>query len=215
MDGAATIVDGNVGLPFTDDGFVNLSFQLKNADATSRSVQRPDAAELAATGTQDINDPAQIWGNPEIKDDITLFANVGLDLGNDNEFYMFGNYSERDATGGFYYRNPENRGSVYGNNLYNIDTNGDGLTNDDDDASHVQWLIGDLTADGSGNCPTVIYPVGERLNAQPEYDGVMANPNCWTFNKMYPGGYTPEFAGNIVDTALTIGTKGADQWWIS
>ena len=210
-DGAATIVDGNVGLPFTDDGFVNLSFQLKNADATSRSVQRPDAAELAATGTEDINDPAQIWGNPEIKDDITLFANVGLDLGNDKEFYMFGNYSERDATGGFYYRNPENRGSVYGNNLYNVDTNGDGVADDNDDASHVQWLIGDLTADGSGNCPTVIYPVGERLNAQPEYDDVMANPNCWTFNKMYPGGYTPEFAGNIVDTAITIGTKGEIQ----
>jgi len=207
-DGAATIVDGNIGLPFTDDGFVNLSFQLKNADATSRSVQRPDAAELAATGTEGINDPAQIWGNPEIEDDITLFGNVGLDLGNDKEFYMFGNYSERDATGGFYYRNPENRGSVYGNNLYNVDTNGDGVADDNDDASHIQWLIGDLTGDGSGGCPTVIYPVGERLTAQPEYDDVMANPNCWVFNKMFPGGYTPEFGGNIVDTALTIGTKG-------
>ncbi|MFT6989867.1 MAG: iron complex outermembrane receptor protein [Paraglaciecola sp.] len=52
-------------------------------------------------------------GNPDIEDDNTLFANVGLDLGDDKEFYMFGNYSERDITGGFYYRNPHTRGSVY------------------------------------------------------------------------------------------------------
>jgi iron complex outermembrane receptor protein len=37
-DGTTTEVAGNVGLPFTDDGFANLSFQYKNADATSRSV---------------------------------------------------------------------------------------------------------------------------------------------------------------------------------
>ena len=28
-DGDSTIVDGNIGLPFTKDGFVNLSFQYK------------------------------------------------------------------------------------------------------------------------------------------------------------------------------------------
>ena len=84
-DGASTIIDGNIGLPLTDDGFVNLRFQLKHADATSRSVQRPDAANLFAQGNTYIQDPAQIWGNPEIKDDITLFANIGLDLDDDIE----------------------------------------------------------------------------------------------------------------------------------
>ena len=112
-DGDQTIIDGNIGLPFTQDGFVNLSFQLKDADATSRSVQRPDAQGIADAGNTAIQDPAQIWGNPEVKDDITLFGNVGLDLGDDKEFYMFGNYSERDVTGGFYYRNPHNRCLLY------------------------------------------------------------------------------------------------------
>ena len=65
---------------------------MKNADATSRSVQRPDAANLFAQGNTHIQNPAQIWGNPEIKDDITLFGNVGLDLGDDKEFYLFGNF---------------------------------------------------------------------------------------------------------------------------
>ena len=60
-----------------------------------------------------VPNPAQIWGSPEVNDDITIFGNVGLDLGNDSEAYMFGNYSERDVRGGFYYRNPHTRGTVY------------------------------------------------------------------------------------------------------
>ncbi len=99
-DGATVIVDGNIGMPFTDNGLANFSFQLKNADDTSRSAQRPDAAALAAAGNSDINDPAPIWGNPKIDDDITVFGNIGLDLGDDKDFYLFGNYSERDVTGG-------------------------------------------------------------------------------------------------------------------
>ena len=200
-DGASTIIDGNIGLPFTDDGFVNLSFQLKNADATSRSVQRPDAQGLIDSGNTSVNDPAQIWGNPEIEDDITLFANVGLDLGNDKEFYMFGNYSERDAMGGFYYRNPHNRG-----NVFSVD---DGET----------LLVGDLDGVGTGiECdaiPILVDPITGDSNVlgQDDYALIADNStaigqNCFAVNEMYPGGYTPEFAGNIVDTALTMGTKG-------
>jgi iron complex outermembrane recepter protein len=194
-DGAATVIDGNIGLPFTDDGFANLSFQYKTADATSRSVQRPDAAGLAAAGNNSIRNPAQIWGNPEIKDDITLFGNVGLDLGNDKEFYMFGNYSERNVEGGFYYRNPHNRG-----NVFSLD-GGETL------------LVGDLDGVGQGvECPTVNITTGNVLG-QADY-GLVADPNtavgqnCFAFNEMFPGGYTPQFGGNIVDTALAVGTKG-------
>jgi iron complex outermembrane receptor protein len=190
-DGAQTIIDGNVGLPFTDDGFVNLSFQLKNADPTSRSVQRPDAAALAAAGNSDINNPAQVWGLPEIEDDITLFANVGLDLGNNKEFYMFGNYSERDVTGGFYYRNPHNRG-----NVYSID-GGETL------------LVGDIAQAGGAErtCAVVPANVDNVLNTQ-AYQDMVADPNCFSMNQIFPGGYTPAFGGNITDTSLTAGVKG-------
>jgi iron complex outermembrane receptor protein len=190
-DGTSTIVDGNLGLPFTDDGFVNLSFQLKNADATSRSVQRPDAAGLIAAGNTDVKDPAQIWGNPEIKDDITLFANIGLDLGDDKEFYLFGNYSERDAEGGFYYRNPHNRG-----NVFSID-GGETL------------LVGDVgeANGGARTCAVVPANVPNVLTTQ-AYQDMVADPNCFSMNQIMPGGYTPAFGGNIVDTSLTIGTGG-------
>ena len=183
-DGTTTTVAGNIGMPLTDDGFVNLSFQMKQADDTSRSVQRPDAQSLINRGNTAVTEPAQIWGAPKIDDDITFFFNSGLDLGNGAEAYMFGNYSERDVDGGFYYRNPDDRGGVF--------TNGDG-----------NRLIADVTGDMSGNCPTDVDPADYALR-----DAIMANPNCYIHNEQAPGGYTPRFVGNITDTSFTAGTRG-------
>lgn len=203
-DGGTTTIAGNVGLPFTRDGFVNLSFQLKNADATSRSTQRPDAAGLIAAGNTDVGDPAQIWGNPEIKDDITLFGNVGLDLGDDKEFYMFGNYSERDVTGGFYYRNPHNRGNVYsidGGDTLLVGDVGLATTGVPSCSSSNGTLSTPLA---SSNVPSNVPNVLDTA----AYQAMVADPNCFSMNQIFPGGYTPAFGGNITDTSLTMGTKG-------
>ncbi|WP_039037596.1 TonB-dependent receptor plug domain-containing protein [Pseudoalteromonas sp. ECSMB14103] len=189
-DGDTTQISGNVGLPFTDSGFANLSFQYKTADATSRSVQRPDAAGFAAAGVPDVSSLAQVWGAPEVDDDISLFGNIGLDLTNNSQFYMFGNYSERDVRGGFYYRNPHTRSGVYSND--------DGAT----------LLVADLTDDMSANCPTISITDGNVLDDPAYINGVANNPDCFAFNEMIPGGFTPNFGGNITDTSLTIGTKG-------
>ena len=191
-DGDTMEVSGNVGMPLTKDGFVNLSFQYKNADATSRSVQRPDAAGLIAAGNTAVSDLAQIWGSPEVNDDITIFVNSGLDLGNDSEAYMFGNFSERDVRGGFYFRNPHTRGGVY---------SGDG---------GESILIADKAqSEGADRtCLAVPITTGNVLT-QPDYIANVANnDNCFSFNEMIPGGFTPNFGGNIVDTSLTVGTKG-------
>lgn len=189
-DGDTTQISGNVGLPFTDSGFANLSFQYKTADATSRSVQRADAANLIEAGVPDIAPITQVWGAPEVNDDISIFGNVGLELTNSSEFYMFGNYSERDVRGGFYYRNPHTRPGAYSND------GGETL------------LVGDLTGDMSGNCPTNIMIDGNVLD-NPDYISQVANnPDCFAFNEILPGGFTPNFGGNITDTSLTMGTKG-------
>ncbi|MFQ3277261.1 MAG: iron complex outermembrane receptor protein [Colwellia sp.] len=230
-DGDTMEVSGNVGMPLTKDGFVNLSFQYKNADATSRSVQRPDAGFFYDQGVQGVpgnGGPAQVWGSPEVNDDITVFANVGLDLGNDNEAYMFGNFSERDVRGGFYYRNPNTRGGVYGGNIrtadigdgngsirqYRPSTPADYVFSDPDDKRTPGQMIWDddaiptlLVGDTSDNanpfsCPEV--PIVDGLPV-----GVDSLPaNCFTHNKAMPGGFTPNFGGNIVDTSITIGTRG-------
>ena len=102
---------------------------------------------------------------------------------------MFGNYSERDVRGGFYYRNPHTRPGAYSND------GGDTL------------LVGDLTGDMSGNCPTIA--IDDNVLDNPDYiNGVANNPDCFAFNEMLPGGFTPNFGGNITDASLTIGTKG-------
>jgi iron complex outermembrane receptor protein len=194
-DGDTTEVNGNIGLELTPDGFANLSFQYKSSDATSRSVQRPDAQGLIDAGNTSVSDLAQVWGSPEINDDITIFGNFGLDLGNDREIYMFGNFSERDVRGGFYYRNPHNRGGVYSND--------DGAT----------LLVADIDGIDNGiECPTVNVTSGNVLG-QADYGLIADNStavgaNCFAFNEMLPGGFTPNFGGNIIDTSITMGTRG-------
>lgn len=189
-DGASTEFAANVGMPLTDNGFFNVSMQYKNVDPTSRSVQRADAAGIAAQGNPFIPPITQVWGSPELKDDIALFTNLGLDLGNDREAYLFGNYAERDVLGGFYYRNPHNRGGVFstdgGRSLEVVDTR------------------------NLGNCSNVsLFDGTRRLNHSEITSRVNALPaNCFTFFSMFPGGFTPKFGGNITDTSLTAGTKG-------
>ncbi len=195
-DGDTTEVSGNIGMALTEDGFANLSFQYKNADATSRSVQRPDAAGFITEGVPGVGDPAQVWGSPEVNDDITIFGNFGLDIGNDREIYMFGNFSERDVRGGFYYRNPHTRGGVYSNG----DTDDDGVSN---------LLIADLDGLDTGGTCSPVNVTSANVLAQDDYiNNVANNDNCFAFNEMLPGGFTPNFGGNIVDTSLTMGTRG-------
>ncbi|WP_199608634.1 TonB-dependent receptor plug domain-containing protein [Flocculibacter collagenilyticus] len=205
-DGDTWQVAGNVGLPMSSSGFANFSFEYKEADPTSRSVQRDDAAALIAAGNTFVANPAQIWGSPEIKEDFKFFANFGLDLGNGKEAYMFGNYAERDVEGGFYYRNPHNRGGVNDGGIEAADMNGDGVI--DDGEGHQLLLVGDLTGDMSGNCPTDIR-VGANVLDNPRYITEVANnPNCFAFNEMFPGGFTPKFGGVVTDASIYFGTKG-------
>ncbi|WP_286235895.1 TonB-dependent receptor plug domain-containing protein [Thalassotalea sediminis] len=194
-DGDTTEINGNIGMELTRDGFANLSFQYKNADATSRSVQRPDAQSLIDAGNTDVSELAQIWGSPEVNDDITIFGNFGLDLGKGREAYMFGNYSERSVRGGFYFRNPHIRGGVFSND------GGETL------------LVGDLDGLNNGiECPTVNITTDNVLD-QADY-GLISDPNtevgqnCFAFNEMVPGGFTPNFGGTVIDTAITMGTRG-------
>ena len=108
-DGATYAISGNVGLPLTSNGFFNFSFEYGESDATDRSIQRDDAAALIAAGNTDVKDPAQVWGSPEIQDDLKTFINWGIDLSETLEVYGHANYVSKTAIGGFYFRNPNTR----------------------------------------------------------------------------------------------------------
>ncbi len=186
-DGESNLLAGNFGLPFTDAGFANFSFEISDNKPTNRSIQRADAQALIDVGNTDVANPAQVWGNPEVKNNFKLFGNIGLNLGNDKEFYLFGNWAEKEVIGSFYFRNPNNRGGVYG-------------------GSNNTLLVGDLTPDDGIACPDVTI-----INDAPDptaLQEIVNDPNCFSHYENIPGGFTPRFGGKVVDTAIAIGTKG-------
>ena len=189
-DGDAYSVAGNVGLPLGANGFANLSLEYGNADPTNRSVQRADAAALIAAGNTDVADPAQIWGNPTIEDDLKLFGNFGSLLGNGLQFYGHTNYASKRVTEGFYFRNPNNRA-----NIYSLD-GGETL------------LIGDRLAAqgmGSANCPIV--RITDNVPDPAALAQVNANPDCFSFREIAPGGFTPQFGGVVTDLSAVAGLR--------
>ena len=195
-DGQMVNLSGNIGMPLTERGFANFSFEFNQQDPTSRSTQRPDAQGLIDAGNTNIRQPAaQVWGSPEIKDDFKLFLNTGIELDNDSEAYMFGNWSEKTVEGGFYFRNPTNRGGVFDGPI-------DPVTGLD------TILVGDLTpgATDNSNCPVVTLSADGIPDAAAL--GSLAAANCYAHNLRFPGGFTPFFGGDVVDVSLNIGTRG-------
>lgn len=198
-DGDSLTLAANVGLPLSDLGFANISFEWKEADPTSRSAQRGDAQALISAGNRHVRQPAaQIWGAPRISDDFKLVGNFGLDLDNGSEAYAFGNWSERQVEGGFYYRNPHTRGGVFRGPVL------------DDGTPTVK--VADLTGDMSGNCP-VVRIVGNVADAS-ALESIRNDPNCYSLIEKFPGGFTPQFGGYIDDLSLVSGVRGLlDSGW--
>ncbi len=142
-DGLRMSVEGNIGIPLGEEGFLNLSAARTKNEATVRSeiyceswwCQNPDGAKYAGflTGSYAntralyATDPdylaasvyasmdgygvsdgyTQTWGDPNTEATRGFF-NAGLPLSDTMELYAFGNYSDSERDGGFYYRYPFN-----------------------------------------------------------------------------------------------------------
>ena len=196
-DGDALTLSTNVGLPLSENGFANLSFEWKESDPTSRSRQRGDAQGLIDAGNTSVRQPAaQVWGAPEYSDDFKLFGNFGIDLGNDMEAYAFGNWAERQVEGGFYFRNPHTRGGVFRGPMV-----------DGTPTLKVANLSGDLSYD----CPVI--PIVNNVPDAAGLAAVQADSNCYTLYEKFPGGFTPQFGGFIDDYALAGGVRGQLGAW--
>ncbi|HEY7798712.1 MAG TPA: TonB-dependent receptor plug domain-containing protein, partial [Hyphomonadaceae bacterium] len=207
-DGTSYQVAGNIGLAVGSNGFLNLAGEFQETDATSRSTQRDDAAALIAAGNTAVADPAQVWGQPEIRGDLKLYANFGVDLTDKHEFYAFGNYAQRETEGGFYFRNPTNRPGVYAGPLVNP------ATGAADPAGVPSVLVGDLSVNTAGDCPAGIpLTAGGGLLPNPAIlAAVTANPNCFSFVELFPGGFTPSFGGELEDMSIAVGLRGEVPW---
>lgn len=136
-DGSNTTIGGNIGFSIGDGGFLSISGEHYTADATYRGNQycgswfcldpdgaaydsfiadgRPDRIAyatdpdfLAATASASLEgDVVQPWGNPNAER-TSIFFNAGMPVSETVDFYAFGNYTESESDGSFFYRYPYN-----------------------------------------------------------------------------------------------------------
>ena len=181
----------NKGLPLPSNGFLNLSLEYRTADPTIRSAQRDDARLLASRGYP-VNDPAQIWGSPDVNYGIVGFANAGLDIAPGVRAYAFGGGGRRQQEGGFFFRAPGTataRTSVFrfggSRAVVDLAPNDDVVCND----------LKDL-------------PSLDATYAQVEDFIAGYQGKCFLFNQLFPGGFTPRFGADVYDASLTAGVRG-------
>ena len=214
-DGENYRIAGNIGLPLTERGFINITGEFSDVEGTVRSVVRGDVQSLIAAGNTAVADfktintytdqVPQYWGQPDVEDNIKLFVNSGLDIGENTELYAFANYAERTAEGGFFYRNPTNRGGVYRGPLV------DPVTGFADANGVSSILVGELDGLGVGGaCPAGIpLTQGGGLIADPTILAqVTADPNCFSFVETIPSGFVPRFGGDNTDYSIAGGVRG-------
>ena len=212
-DGDGFNFAGNVGLPLTSSGFLNLSMEYKEADPTSRAIQRSDAQTLIDAGNPYIEDPSydsifhptvMVWGAPEFEYDYKFFGNFGMDLSDNFEAYGFGNYAKRKVEGGFYFRNPHTRSGVFDGPEITVD----GVTYD-------TVKVADIDGIGvGGSCPAI--RIIDNVASPEDIAAVEADPNCESFITRFPGGFVPRFGGTMEDYSFAFGVRGdfANDWHV-
>ena len=210
-DGLTYALAGNIGLG-REDLWTNLSLEYGGMNETDRSVQRDDAAALISVGNTDVADPAQPWGHPIIRNDIKLFANYGASLTESITFYGHANYAQKEVEGGFYFRNPNTRGAVFSNSGGEtlLVGNLQGLT-----AEMTAWETRKQAAAAAGQeftepSPHAAddIPITNNVPDPVALQQVFSDPNLFTFQELFPGGFTPRFGADTQDASLLVGLKG-------
>ena len=193
-DGETFTIGANKGFPLGPQGFANVTAEYGGANPTNRSVQRDDAQALIDAGNTHVRVPAQIFGTPDIRDDIKVWLNSGYLFGGGQQIYLIGNYAAKTVEGGFYYRNPNTRGGVFSPD------GGETLLIGDVRDAH------DGVLDHSSNCPVV-----RIVNNRPDPTAlarVFADDNCFSYQEIFPGGFTPQFGGDVRDYSAIAGIRG-------
>lgn len=205
--GRTLSVAGNIGVPLGSNGFGNFSMEYGTAEPTSRSIQRLDAQAIIDAGNGNIRNTAQVWGSPRVNHDLKLFGNFGYQFSDSLQFYGHTNYLTRKVTGGFYFRNPHTRGGVFRGPKLEDDT--------------PTLLVGDRMwaqqapdsgtpppgrERGAGGCPQI--PIVNHVPDAGALAAVEADPNCFTLYSRFPGGFTPQFGGDLIDYSIVGGFRG-------
>ncbi|GAC15724.1 TonB-dependent receptor plug domain-containing protein [Aliiglaciecola lipolytica] len=119
-DGDQLTISGNKGFALGDDGFFSISAEYSDSEATFRGTQyceswfcvNDQSAEYIAAAEaqgQTVHGSSQVqpWGQPN-SSGTRIFFNTGYSINSEVELYGFGNYSESEGDGSFFYRYPGN-----------------------------------------------------------------------------------------------------------
>ena len=196
-DGEALHLAGNFGLPLTDRGFFNLSLDLRDVQDTVRSGTRANARALGAQGYP-LADPAQIWGSPEVRDAWSLFFNSAIELQPQLSVYAFGGWHQREVEGGFFLRAPGGSGARSG--VFRAGSTR--LVAPRLDENDMEPMSVTQETCQMANLPSL----ASDFSAVEAY--IAAQPNCFLYNELFPGGFTPRFGAEIDDWSLAAGAKG-------
>ena len=204
--GRTLTLAGNVGLPLGENGFANLSIEYGESAPTSRSIQREGAQNIINAGNANVRNTAQVWGSPDVDGDLKLFGNFGYLFENGSQFYSHTNYAQRTVTGGFYFRNPHTRGGVFRGPV--VDGNRTLLVGDRvwAETAPTSRVPPPGREPGAGGCP--IIPVVSYAPDPDALAAVEADPNCFTLYSRFPGGFTPQFGGDLIDYSWVGGLRG-------
>ena len=199
-DGDAFSVAGNLGLPlplpFLESGFANFSFDYRNADPTNRSSQRDDAQNLIDAGNTYVRQPhAGIWGQPKVHYDYKLFGNLGMKL----------NRQCRDSMPSAIMQNARWKAA----STTGIPIHEDGVFSPDDGKT---LLVGDLSGDLSGGCPTVA--IEDHVPNQQALAGGGGKPRiALSSTKVFPADSPRAFGGTVRDLSAAVGIRGDLSSW--
>jgi len=118
-DGEDVLVTGNIGLPLTDSGFINATFEYTSQNQVHRGKQYcnvgiPNQSAGFCVETYGASNPAykalitdyvQKWGQPDAEA-LRGVVNAGIDISDSLTIYAFANYSKSSAVEYFNYRPP-------------------------------------------------------------------------------------------------------------
>jgi iron complex outermembrane receptor protein len=213
-DGDRISVSGNIGLPLTANGFVNLAGEYSTSEITWRGNARPDAAaleEILGTGVVPLGGLGQRWGDPDVEA-LKFSVNAGIDLTEQVEAYGFATYMDNTTKSDFFYRRPV------------LEDPAQQLTLSARDTLQRDILVNATGLPGSDGLPDyadqslVDSILAQDLDPADYLVASAASPSGWVLRNPihteFPGGYNPNFGADLSDFSVVLGLRGelAAHW---
>lgn len=196
-DGERTSFSANVGLPLTEQGFLNLTGEYSSSDITWRGVPQGAAAAVAAFAGPEVvplDGFGQRWGDPDVKA-LKFLVNAGVELSESLELYGFANYMDNETVSDFFYRAPvlPPEAQIAARTTLQIDNDGDFLPD-----NAPQSLIDSITGQG-------LDPEDYLVASATSPSGFVLRNPIYT---LFPGGYNPDFGADMTDLGIVAGLRG-------